>query len=74
MDRSNPWALGAPNVVGLSGRKKKREGLKKHQGKVREVSKYVQVFCSLFFYDERFKAWRLVDWQCVSQGQGKAGQ
>lgn len=57
------------------GKRKERGWAKKHQGKVREVSKYVQVFCSLFFYDEKdVKAWRLVDCPCVLQGQGKAGQ
>lgn len=76
--QEQPLGLGAPSLVGLSGRKKEKERgwAKKHQGKIREVSKYVQVFCSLFFffYNERFKTWRLVDCHSVLQGKGKAGQ
>lgn len=51
-------------------KRKERGWAKKHQGRVREVSKYVQVFCSpffsfLFFNNERFKTWRLVDCHSV---------
>lgn len=46
-------------------KRNERGWAKKHQGKVREVSKYVQVFRSLFFYNERFKTWRLMDCQGV---------
>lgn len=52
MDRSNLWAWGHQVWWGSQGGKKKRKErgwAKKHQGRVREVSKYVQVFCSPFF-------------------------
>ena len=66
MDRSNPWAWGHQIWWGSQGGKRKERGwAKKHQGKVREVSKYVQVFCALFFCNERFKTWRLMDCQDV---------
>lgn len=73
MDRSNLWAWGHQVWWGSQGGKKKRKErgwAKKHQGRVREVSKYVQVFCSpffsfLFFNNERFKTWRLVDCHSV---------
>lgn len=62
-------------------KRKERGWAKKHQGKVREVSKYVQVFCSpffiIFFFNERFKTWRLVDCQitCViCKARDKLGQ
>lgn len=66
MDRSNPWAWGHQILWGSQGGKRKERGwAKKHQGKVREISKYVQVFRSLFFYNERFNTWRLMDCQGV---------
>lgn len=60
--QEQPLGLGAPSLVGLSGRKKEKRGwAKKHQGKIREVSKYVQVFCSLFFFFFTMKDSRLED-------------
>lgn len=55
-------------------KRKERGWAKKHQGKVREVSKYVQVFCSFFFFFRTMKDSRLEDLWIVTVGFARRGR